>query len=77
MLAWGSCTMLVGVVKSFAGLAVLRFMLAFFEAGLFPGIVYSLTFWYKQDERAIRIALILGGATLGTCTFLSLSQDRV
>lgn len=75
MFAWGSCTMLVGVVKNFAGLAILRFLLALFEAGLFPGIVYSLTFWYKQDERAIRIALILGGATLGTCIRFFLWRD--
>ena len=65
MLGWGACTMLLGAVKNLAGVVVLRFLLGGFEAGLFPGIIYCLTFWYKQDERALRAALILGCATLG------------
>lgn len=32
--------------------------------GLFPGLVYYLTFWYKTDERSLRVALILASATL-------------
>lgn len=34
------------------------------EAGLFPGLVYYLTFWYRHSERSIRVALILASATL-------------
>jgi MFS family permease len=33
-------------------------------AGLFPGLVYYLTFWYRADERSIRVAIILASATL-------------
>lgn len=29
-----------------------------------PGLVYYLTFWYKTDERSIRVAFILASATL-------------
>lgn len=32
--------------------------------GLFPGLVYYLTFWYRVDERSIRVAAILASATL-------------
>jgi len=32
--------------------------------GLFPGLVYYLTFWYRTDERSIRVAFILASATL-------------
>lgn len=32
--------------------------------GLFPGLVYYLTFWYRTDERSIRVAIILASATL-------------
>jgi hypothetical protein len=32
--------------------------------GLFPGLVYYLTFWYRNDERSLRVALILASATL-------------
>lgn len=32
---------------------------------MFPGLVYYLTFWYRTDERSLRVALILASATLG------------
>ena len=57
--------MVLGTVKTFPELVIVRLLLGAFEAGLFPGIVYCLTYWYKQDERAGRLALITGGATLG------------
>lgn len=36
-----------------------------FQLGLFPGLVYYLTFWYRTNERSLRVALILASATLG------------
>lgn len=65
MVGWGLMTMVLGAVHNFAALVVIRFLLGAFEAGLFPGMIYCLTFWYKQDERALRAALILACATLG------------
>jgi len=32
--------------------------------GVFPGLVYFLTFWYRPEERSIRVAFILASATL-------------
>ncbi|PIL34436.1 MFS general substrate transporter [Ganoderma sinense ZZ0214-1] len=65
MFSWGAMTMILGRVKNFGGLIAVRFLLGMFEAGLFPGMVYVLTFWYRPEERALRIALILASATLG------------
>ena len=65
MFSWGAMTMILGGVKNFGGLIAVRFLLGMFEAGLFPGMVYVLTFWYRPEERALRIALILASATLG------------
>lgn len=65
MFMWGVMTMILGAVHSFGGIVAVRFLLGAFEAGLFPGMVYCLTFWYKPDERALRAALILACATLG------------
>ncbi|EIN14540.1 MFS general substrate transporter [Punctularia strigosozonata HHB-11173 SS5] len=62
--AWGIVTMCLGAVQNFAGLAVVRFLLGAIEAGLFPGFVYYLTFWYRPEERSVRVALILASATL-------------
>ncbi|KAM5531685.1 hypothetical protein V8D89_014674, partial [Ganoderma adspersum] len=65
MLVWGAMTMLIAATRDYGGLIATRFLLGAFEAGLFPGLVYCLTFWYKPNERAVRVGIILAGATLG------------
>ena len=64
MFSWGAITMGLGGVRDFSATAAVRFLLGMFEAGLFPGLVYYLTFWYKTDERSVRVAFILASATL-------------
>ncbi|EPE30844.1 MFS general substrate transporter [Glarea lozoyensis ATCC 20868] len=64
MFSWGAVTIGLGGTKSFAGVTAVRFILGLFEAGLFPGLVYYLTFWYRTEERSIRVAFILASATL-------------
>ncbi|KAF5721331.1 tartrate transporter [Fusarium globosum] len=64
MFAWGTITICLGAAHSYAVVTVLRFLLGVFEAGLFPGLVYYLTFWYKPEERSVRVATILASATL-------------
>ncbi|TVY78467.1 MFS transporter prlL [Lachnellula suecica] len=64
MFSWGAATMGLGGTTNFAGVTGVRFLLGIFEAGLFPGLVYYLTFWYGTDERSIRVAFILASATL-------------
>ncbi|KAF5344590.1 hypothetical protein D9758_013907 [Tetrapyrgos nigripes] len=64
MFSWGAMTMCLGAANSYSSLTAIRFLLGMFEAGLFPGLVYFLTFWYKPEERALRVALILASATL-------------
>lgn len=64
MLSWGACTMGLGGTHNFAQVTGIRFLLGVMEAGLFPGLVYYLTFWYRHSERSIRVALILASATL-------------
>lgn len=64
MFTWGGVTMSLGGVRSFEATAAVRFLLGMSEAGLFPGLVYYLTFWYRSDERSVRVAFILASATL-------------
>ncbi|QSZ36965.1 hypothetical protein DSL72_009057 [Monilinia vaccinii-corymbosi] len=64
MFSWGVTTIGLGFTHDFAGVAAVRFLLGMFEAGLFPGLVYYLTFWYRTSERSIRVAFILASATL-------------
>ncbi|KAG9250115.1 major facilitator superfamily domain-containing protein [Emericellopsis atlantica] len=64
MLTWGTVTMCLGAAQGFASVTALRALLGVFEAGLFPGLVYYLTFWYRPEERSVRVAMILASATL-------------
>ncbi|KAL4937981.1 hypothetical protein BDV06DRAFT_226439 [Aspergillus oleicola] len=64
MLSWGAVTMGLGGAHSYVQVTGIRFLLGVLEAGLFPGLVYFLTFWYRTSERSIRVALILASATL-------------
>ncbi|KAK9452663.1 MFS transporter [Dipodascopsis uninucleata] len=64
MFVWGMLCMCMAAVKSYGALTALRFLVGVSEAGLFPGFVYFLTFWYRPDERSFRVALILASATL-------------
>ncbi|KIW15800.1 hypothetical protein PV08_05850 [Exophiala spinifera] len=64
MFAWGSLTMALGGVHSYGSVVAVRFLLGMAEAGLFPGLVYYLTFWYRLDERSIRVAFVYASATL-------------
>ena len=64
MFSWGVMTIGLGGTRSFASVTVVRFLLGVFEAGLFPGLVYYLTFWYLPTERSIRVAFVFASATL-------------
>ncbi|CCO36059.1 putative transporter C1002,16c [Rhizoctonia solani AG-1 IB] len=64
MFSWGAITISLGVVQSYSALAGVRFLLGTFEAGLFPGLVYFFTFWYRPEERSLRLALMLASSTV-------------
>ncbi|KAF6824391.1 MFS transporter [Colletotrichum plurivorum] len=64
MFSWGAVTVGLGGAQNYATVAGVRFLLGVFEAGLFPGLVYYLTFWYRHDERSLRVAMVLASATL-------------
>jgi MFS family permease len=70
---WGAISMCLGATQNYAGLTAARFLLGAFEAGLAPGLAYYVSFWYRADERSIRLAFIYSTATLagafGMCLF--------
>ena len=41
-----------------------RFFLGVTESGLFPGVVFYLSMWYKRTETTFRIALFFSAASL-------------
>ncbi|KAL7919628.1 major facilitator superfamily domain-containing protein [Trichoderma austrokoningii] len=64
LFCWGATTLGFAGVKTYAQVIVLRFMIGIFEAGFFPGIVYFTTFWYRIEERGLRIAFVAAHANL-------------
>ncbi|KAF7556016.1 hypothetical protein G7Z17_g1756 [Cylindrodendrum hubeiense] len=63
MLAWGIVMTLMGIVKSYPGLLVSRMALGLAEGGLFPGVTFYITLWYKRHECGSRIAIFFSAAT--------------
>ena len=54
----------MGTVKNFSGLMAARWFLGLAEAGLFPGVGYYLSCWYKRSELGVRIAIFFSAAAL-------------
>lgn len=57
VMAWGTVSTLQGIVSTRTGLYINRVFLGLAEAGILPGIVLYLTFFYKKDELQLRQAL--------------------
>lgn len=55
---WGLVCMCNGFVQNFAGLAVCRLILGFFEGCLFPSMTLLLANWYKREELAQRVSYL-------------------
>lgn len=70
-IVFGSMCAGIGGAKNISTLMVLRFLLGVAEAGVLPGILFYLSFWYGPRARALRISVIicaiaLSGAFGGT-----------
>ncbi|KAL0573731.1 hypothetical protein V5O48_008227 [Marasmius crinis-equi] len=63
-LLWGVVATLMGLTQNMAGFFAVRFFLGVAESGLFPGVVYYLSMWYKREERVYRVALFFSAASL-------------
>ncbi|TFK40781.1 major facilitator superfamily domain-containing protein [Crucibulum laeve] len=63
-LAWGIASICQGLVTNKAGLFGIRFLLGVTEAGLFPGVIYLFSVYYRRHERSWRVAIFFGGAAL-------------
>jgi MFS transporter, ACS family, DAL5 transporter family protein len=55
---------LMGLVKNNAGLLAARWFLGIAEAGLFPGVNFYLSCWYKGSEIGVRSSIFFSAAAL-------------
>ena len=59
MISWGVISTAMMFVRSAPTFYVLRFLLGAAEAGFFPGVVYYLSHWYPEGQRARAIAAFM------------------
>ena len=64
MILWGIVMVTMGLTHNFEGLMAARWWLGLTEAGLFPGINYYLSCWYKRSEFGIRAAIFFSAAAV-------------
>ncbi|KAI0150717.1 major facilitator superfamily domain-containing protein [Xylariaceae sp. FL1272] len=63
-IAWGVVATLLGIVQNAPGFLAARFFLGVTESGLFPGVCFYFSMWYKRKERQYRVALFFSAASL-------------
>jgi D-galactonate transporter len=56
---WGLTSMAMVLVKTPTWFYILRFLLGSFEAGLLPGVILYLTYWFPARRRAQMVAAFL------------------
>lgn len=57
VVGFGVTELCQGFIRNYAGLLVTRFFLGVFEAGIFPGSFYLISFWYKRQEAQKRFTI--------------------
>ena len=62
--SWGFLSMLTAFCREPVSFCAVRFLLGAAEAGLYPGMILYMTYWFPQSTRARFIALFLGGVPL-------------
>lgn len=53
--SWGIAIACHAAVTSKGGLYTARFFLGLCEAGMFPGVLLQMVYWYRPDEMSIRL----------------------
>lgn len=69
MISWGTVMAAMAACTNTAGLLAARFFLGITEAGLFPGVIFYLTLWYKRGEQATRVAIFFSFSTLAGVSY--------
>jgi MFS transporter, ACS family, tartrate transporter len=75
MITWGVISVAMMLVRTPPAFYLLRFLLGAAEAGFFPGVVYYLSRWYPETQRAraisafmtaVPVSGVIGGPLSGT-----------
>lgn len=78
--SWGAILLITTASHNFAGLAVCRFLLGFFEAVITPAFMMIVGMWYLQDQQPARAGLFYcmtgTGATIGGILFYAVGYAK-
>jgi ACS family tartrate transporter-like MFS transporter len=64
MIVWGIVSVSMMFIRGHRGFFALRFLLGAAEAGFFPGILFYLTRWFREKDRARAVALFMTAGTI-------------
>ncbi|EIW80461.1 MFS general substrate transporter [Coniophora puteana RWD-64-598 SS2] len=64
MVFWGIAMTTQGLVHNYGGLMTVRWWVGAFEAGIYPGVNYYLSCWYKRSEFGLRASIFFSAATV-------------
>ncbi|PFG39050.1 sugar phosphate permease [Georgenia soli] len=64
MITWGIISMAMAIVWNETSFYVLRILLGAAEAGLYPGMILYITYWFPRAHRARAIGIFLLGVSL-------------
>ncbi|KAI8144072.1 major facilitator superfamily domain-containing protein, partial [Fennellomyces sp. T-0311] len=62
--AFGLITMCIAFCNNFGGIFAARFILGIAQAGIMPGISYTLSTFYRRNELITRVGIYASGASL-------------
>jgi MFS family permease len=66
LITWGMVATCTGLAQSAEQLYVLRFLLGIAEAGMFPGMILYLSYWFPSRQRAQAVALFMVAVPLAS-----------
>jgi len=64
MVSWGILAMLTGFIHTKNHFYLIRSLLGAAEAGFFPGIIVYLSHWFRYQDRAKAVALLMAGISV-------------
>ncbi len=64
MVSWGILAMLTGFIHTRNQFYLIRFLLGAAEAGFFPGIIVYLSHWFRYQDRAKAVAMLMAGISV-------------
>jgi len=66
MITWGLVSAAMALVSGTRSFYVVRFLLGLSEAGLYPGVLLYLTYWFPEQLRTRMVGIFLTAAPLST-----------